>query len=428
MAPLSAKKAEKKKHTGKPKEYSSGLKVGSDASADFFSFTEVFHPFAEKTPGAKDMREVGFITADPNGNGLCSLAELETFVLKTLVTKYPRRGKGRDMVERGRDLFDAFRPCYIRAFTDAKDYEKDTGEEIENTKKATADDFVSQREFRLFCAYLCIYAAMYDAFAKVDGGGVGRDANDDRRIDLKEMEAGYKGVTGYGFKAFEGMEKKKDAKAVFEAMDDNGGGIVLLDEWCEFLKQAEIEAGTPLGDILAEDEAGGVGKDFTLASSQGPSIAVGRVSSQKKQKKTAPSYAKQTEDSSRKIKGAPSSSDAESAAPPSITPPPNSSPPKMKSYLNSPSYMRKTEDSSRKIKQAAAKQETPTPKTTTTAPTSARGPHASSSPGTTPPAPSQPAYLSPTSSSTSRDMWKDTTKKPKRDIESDCGVPLGIKI
>jgi hypothetical protein len=78
------------------------------------------------------------------------------------------------------------------------------------------------------------------------------------------------------------MAKKADAKAVFQAMDDNGGGIVLLDEWCEFLKQAEIKAGTDLGKILAEDEAGGVGKDFTLASSKGPSIAVGRVSSSKK--------------------------------------------------------------------------------------------------------------------------------------------------
>ena len=25
-----------------------------------------------------------------------------------------------DPLERGRDLFDAFRPCYIRAYTDAK--------------------------------------------------------------------------------------------------------------------------------------------------------------------------------------------------------------------------------------------------------------------------------------------------------------------
>eukprot|EP00613_Pedinella_sp_CCMP2098_P047261 CAMPEP_0171835758 /NCGR_PEP_ID=MMETSP0992-20121227/11173_1 /TAXON_ID=483369 /ORGANISM="non described non described, Strain CCMP2098" /LENGTH=581 /DNA_ID=CAMNT_0012451641 /DNA_START=47 /DNA_END=1792 /DNA_ORIENTATION=- len=263
------------------KVYSSGLIVGADASKELFDFMDLFHPMAEKSPEAEKLREEGFVTADPNGNGLCSLAELETFVLKSLVTKFPKTGKGNAMMEPGKDLFDAFRPCYIRAFTDAKDYEKDTGEKIEGTKKATADDFVSKKEFRLFCAYLCVYAAMFDAFAKVDGGGAGRDASDDRRIDLAEMEKGYKGIGGFGFVAFKDLNTKADATAVFKSIDDNGGGIVLLDEWCLFIKNAEIKAGTTLGAILNEDEAGGVGKEYTLASAKGPSIKVGRVSASK---------------------------------------------------------------------------------------------------------------------------------------------------
>jgi len=108
------------------------------------------------------------------------LAELETFVLKTLVTKYPKTGKGKEMKEPGKDIFTAFRPSNLRAFSDAKDYKADTGAKIKGAKKATADDFVSVEEFRLFGAYLCIYAAMSDAFSKIDGGGAGRDANDDR--------------------------------------------------------------------------------------------------------------------------------------------------------------------------------------------------------------------------------------------------------
>jgi hypothetical protein len=70
-------------------------------------------------------------------------------------------------------------------------------------------------------------------------------------------------VTSYGFKALEGLTKKSEAKAAFEKMDDNGGGIVLLDEWCEFIKAAEIKAGTALGKSLAEDEEGGVGKKWS---------------------------------------------------------------------------------------------------------------------------------------------------------------------
>ena len=42
----------------------------------------------------------------------------------------------------------AFRPCYIRAYTDAKDIMPDTGAVLEGTKGATADDFLSWGEFR----------------------------------------------------------------------------------------------------------------------------------------------------------------------------------------------------------------------------------------------------------------------------------------
>ena len=98
---------------------------------------------------------------------LGSLAELETFILKTLLGKYPNSGKGKDLKTPGKDLFDAFRPCYIRSFIDAKDFKADSGAVIKGTKKATDDDFVSKEEFRLFCCYVIIYAAMFDAFAKV---------------------------------------------------------------------------------------------------------------------------------------------------------------------------------------------------------------------------------------------------------------------
>jgi hypothetical protein len=57
-------------------------------------------------------------------------------------------------------MFKAFRPCYIRAFKDAADYAQDDGAVLDGFKDATKDDFVSKDEFRLFCAYICIYATM----------------------------------------------------------------------------------------------------------------------------------------------------------------------------------------------------------------------------------------------------------------------------
>ena len=141
-----------------------GLAVGASASQDYFDFAAQFEPMGEDTEEAKALRKKGFRLADPNGNGLCSLAELETFVLQTLTAAFPKDPKKKDhrgdALERGKDLFDAFRPCYIRAFTDAKDFKKDDGKVLEGAKTATNDDFVSKGEFKYFCAYLCIYGAM----------------------------------------------------------------------------------------------------------------------------------------------------------------------------------------------------------------------------------------------------------------------------
>jgi hypothetical protein len=159
--------------------------------------------------------------------------------------------------DRGRYLWDLYRPSYIRAFNDAKDYKQDAGKVIEGTKKATADDFVSKGEFRVFCSYVCIYAAMFDAFSKIDGGSSGRDKKDDRRMDLPEWLAGWRGIQGYGFVAFSSISNDEDAKEAFAAIDDNGGNIVLMDEFCNYIKNAEIEAGTPLGNLLNAEEENG---------------------------------------------------------------------------------------------------------------------------------------------------------------------------
>ena len=80
---------------------------------DYVDFAAQFEPLAEDSEEAKALRKRGFRLADPNGNGLCSLAEIETFVLQTLMSKFPKDPKKTDALgqplERGRDLFTAFR-------------------------------------------------------------------------------------------------------------------------------------------------------------------------------------------------------------------------------------------------------------------------------------------------------------------------------
>jgi hypothetical protein len=104
----------------------------------------------------------------------------------------------------------------------------------------------------------------------IDGGGAGRDINDDNRMELNEWLAGYSNVIDHGFVALQGISTKAEALAVFKMMDDNGGGMVLLDEWSFFLKNCEIAADTPIGKLLAADEAGGVGKKESLQANSMP--------------------------------------------------------------------------------------------------------------------------------------------------------------
>ena len=82
-----------------------GLSVGTGkagASQDYFDFASCFEPYCAKTLEAEKLREEGMVDADPNGNGLCSLAEIETFVLKRLLAKFPNTGKGKALKTPGK--------------------------------------------------------------------------------------------------------------------------------------------------------------------------------------------------------------------------------------------------------------------------------------------------------------------------------------
>ncbi|CAM9827794.1 unnamed protein product, partial [Heterosigma akashiwo] len=200
---------------------------------------------AAQTPEGKAARRQGWMAADPNGNGIASLAEIDGWIQKTLLFDF---GENQDEADR---LWKLFRPCYIRAFNDAKDIGRDRA--VAGTNAST-DDYVQKGEFRLMNAYLCIYAVMFDAFALIDGGGPGTDAHDDRRMSLEEWTAGYDKVKDHGFVGLAGIadEASEDSiESIFAQMDADGKGMVLLNEWCRWLEKKEQEAGTPIGQMLA---------------------------------------------------------------------------------------------------------------------------------------------------------------------------------
>jgi len=97
---------------------------------------------------------------DMNGNGLCSLAEIDKGIRDSIGIS---------------ELFNA-KPAIIRAFTFAKDYcPGKPGQKYVN-------DYIEKREFRVFLVALRQRFEYLMAFRRVD-------LDDDGRIDIEEFKA-----------------------------------------------------------------------------------------------------------------------------------------------------------------------------------------------------------------------------------------------
>jgi len=237
--------ATKKKDTNgrstavKPTSQFSGkneVKLGKGVSDDAVDFVDCFRAMAQKNDAGRQLRILQWKHADSNASGMVSLAECDLWVKDILVSKCIK-GEG----ER---IWSRYRRCFIHAFNRAKDVAENT--EIDGVN-ATSDDYVEQKEFRLLIGYLCVYVVMFDAFQVIDGGTAGIDENDDFRIELSEWLAGYLKVTDH---SLAGLQDFEDPKEIFEEMDNDGRGMVLLGEWCRYLAAKEVESDTILGQFL----------------------------------------------------------------------------------------------------------------------------------------------------------------------------------
>lgn len=175
---------------------------------------------------------------DFNGNGQVSLAECDKWIKERLSRVLQDEGAG-DAVWR------SFRPSIACAFKDAAD-----------VSEGQDGNWIQRNEFRIACAYFAIYGLMYDAFSQIDGNGgtVGSDPNDDRRISREEWMSMYNKVAAYGFVGLQTVVSEETATAAFDEIDVDRHGMILLREWCAYLKQREEAAGTALGEIFKVEE------------------------------------------------------------------------------------------------------------------------------------------------------------------------------
>ena len=157
-----------------------------------------FAALSAKLPTARDpetteKRKKLFKSADVNGNGFLSQAEVDKAVGQAIGSEY---------------LFSA-KPVITRAFAAAKD-----------ASQGRNQDYVEKSEFRLLLVYLRQYFELYVAYNRLD-------SSDDRRLSLPEFRAGVKLLATWGIDLAEA-----EVDAEFARIDKNGGGIVLFDEVC----------------------------------------------------------------------------------------------------------------------------------------------------------------------------------------------------
>ena len=208
---------------------------GKSNSAELLQFIETFHSLAEKTTHGLELRKKAFKSCDGNGSMKISLAEVDGYIQSSLKKKC-----GND---KGTVLYKSYRPSYLIAFNAAKPIARNT--------ESADNDFVDFAEFRVLHAYLCIYAGALDLFMKIDGGGGGVDENDDRRIEKSEWMKHYKNIVSCDFVALRNIATDATAESVFGNMDADGKGMVLLSEFCNYLKSCEVKAQTGLGNLLS---------------------------------------------------------------------------------------------------------------------------------------------------------------------------------
>lgn len=243
------------------------LAEDSHTSKELFLFIYCFQnlcakPKSAKGTESKQLRVSAWQLLDFNGNRIVSLAETGKFIGERLINFYAEKdhrplGVG---AEEAKLLYKRFYPCFIRAFLDAADFGAPTkvtqkgGGKVYGNTKTDGDDYVQFGEFRLLCTYLCIYAAIYEAFGNVDGGGKGIDATDDRRISKDEWTANGNLLTGHPLLSVS-ISANGDPSMIFDAMDGDGKGKVLLAEFSTYIEDYEFALKTRWGKLLNAGEA-----------------------------------------------------------------------------------------------------------------------------------------------------------------------------
>ena len=197
-------------------------------------------PFAKDDPAEAARRKDLFLRFDMNGNGFLSLAEIDKGI--------------RDEI-RLPAMFNA-KPVIMRAYQSSRSASSSAAGGVGGSKSTTSkittinslrnnntlktnttgikkssnlsDDFVEMSEFRLLLKYLYGYFQLWECFEQIDTDG-------DRRIDLAEFTVGFQSLVAWGM-----CYPNEDPRALFKAIDLNGGGHILFDEMAAWALKRQL--------------------------------------------------------------------------------------------------------------------------------------------------------------------------------------------
>jgi len=166
------------------------------------------------SPEQKKLQKELFRNMDVSRNGSLSLSEIELGILQFI----------------GEDIF-MMKPAIKMAFKIARC----------SGGPDDADDLaVELNEFRTFLINVRVYIELWVAFDELDDNG-------DRRIEYDEFLAGLELIKKWGVQI-------DDPKKEFGIIDDNGGGYILFDEFCEWALAKNLDYDPTFGVDITDEE------------------------------------------------------------------------------------------------------------------------------------------------------------------------------
>ena len=260
-------KQEAEKPKPKPRPTTERRKIKPDRRYPYElgCFLAVFDCVELHNPDHVNRRSQLYNSFDNNGNGYISLSETGGAILQELC---------KHLGEDGNDIYKRFYRSYIRAWADAKDAKPQSG-----ARSDLDDEYVTRKEFRLLLVYLRLYATWLEVFKLIDvdqtsgdnlmgaeintrGAHVMANAGyleievpeGDNRISREEWNNAVREVRKAGRTWAPFIALKEATEETFDEIDQNGGGHIDLQEFCEWIEKAEKEAGTSFGVDLGVNE------------------------------------------------------------------------------------------------------------------------------------------------------------------------------